>query len=165
MHSFLEIHCKDILQNPEFLKLKEKEHHYTSNVYNHSVRVASQCAKFCEKLKIDSQKTHDTLRAALLHDFYDFDRKKRHLERKAAKMPIIKRMKTCFLFAHPASAAQHAKKIFDINEKQMSAIRSHMFPFSPLPKSGGAWLIIASDKWVTIKELIEVIRKKNIFKW
>jgi len=165
MHIFLDDNCKDILLHPEFLKLKDKEHHYTSNVYNHSVRVASHCAHLCDKFNVNDEKRKEAVRAALLHDFYDFDRVERRLHRKNTKMPVTRRMKTCFLFHHPQNAALHAHKIFDINERQMNAIRSHMFPLAPLPKSTGAWLIIASDKWVTIKELIEVWRKKDIFNW
>lgn len=165
MHNLLDTHCNDILQHPEFLKLKDKEHHYTSNVYNHSVRVASQCASLCEKFKLNNVKSKDTIRAALLHDFYDFDRVERWKYRKSTKMPVTQRMRTCFLFHHPKNAALHAHRVFDINERQMNAIRSHMFPFAPFPKTTGAWLIIASDKWVTVKELYEVIRKKDIFEW
>jgi len=165
MKKQLELHGLDILTHPEFLKLKDQEHHYTSTVYDHSIRVAEAASRMCRFFHVNHEKSRDTIRAALLHDFYDFDRKERFEHRQSTSMPRIERMKTCFLIVHPRSAAKHADEVFGLSERQIKAIKSHMFPLAPLPTSVDGWIITASDKFVACKEGIEALRKKDIFSW
>lgn len=165
MVSQIYLHCSDILEHPEFQKLKNQEHHYISTVYDHSIRVAQTASKMCDFFRFKPEKARETIRAALLHDFYDFDRKERFLTRKQTYMPRLERMKTCFLIVHPRSAAKHANELFTLNKRQIKAIHSHMFPLAPIPTSTTGWIITASDKYVACKEGVEAFRKKNVFNW
>lgn len=161
----LALHCNDILNHPEFLKLKEQSHHYTSDVFTHSKRVADLSARICKILHFNHEMTRETVRAALLHDFYDFDRVERRQTRDSMKLSRKERITGCFLFQHPKSAAEHASSIFEMNNRQLKAIRSHMFPLAPFPTNIDAWIITASDKCIAFKEGLEGMFKKEIFKW
>jgi HD superfamily phosphodiesterase len=74
-------------------------------------------------------------RAALLHDYFtknDFD------EESTSRKELVN---------HPSIACINALKEFKLNELEINAIESHMFPLSKtLPKYKESWLLTLVDK-------------------
>lgn len=56
-------------------------------------------------------------------------------------------------FAHGARAARRADRFFPLDERQRSAIVSHMFPLAPVPKNAEAWILTLADKVVASREV------------
>ena len=143
---------EDIINNEHFLETKKDLHHGTSK-YEHSLRVARLSYKLSKIFKADSRVT---TRAGLLHDFFLGTRKEKP--------------ENSYL-RHPVTAAENAKKYFNVSDIEAEAIKTHMFhqvllkklfPFiNPKekasikefkPKSKEGWLICASDLLVSIIE-------------
>ena len=68
---FLDI-TRDILENPDFNRLKEIKHHGATTIYAHVLRVAYISYKITRNRGLDFV---SCARGALLHDFYLFDKK------------------------------------------------------------------------------------------
>ena len=86
---------KDILENEEFLKLKDIEHHGTTR-YIHSTKVSYISYKIAKALRLDYEKT---ARGGLMHDFFFSP------EHRCAKERSIS------FFAHPPKALALAKSV------------------------------------------------------
>ena len=148
---FLEL-AKDILNDEKF-KLLKKDRHHGSNKYDHCKRVSYMSYKIAKFFNIDYK---SIVRPALLHDFFYGERKEKpensYLE-------------------HPKTSAANAKYYFNVNEKEQSIIRTHMFhhlilrklfPFINLhenaklkdnkPESKEGWIVCFSDLLVSIGE-------------
>lgn len=142
----------DILNNKYFLETKHDLHHGTSK-YEHSIRVAKMSYRLSYLFHAD---VSCATRAGLLHDFFFGTRKERP--------------ENSYL-RHPVTAANNAKKYFNVTEKEREAIKTHMFhhvvikkifPFiNPKekasikefkPKSKEGWIVCASDLIVSIME-------------
>lgn len=142
----------DILNNPYFLETKKDLHHGTSK-YEHSLRVARLSYKLGKTFNADIKAT---ARAGLLHDFF-FGTRKEKPENSYLR--------------HPVTAANNAKKYFNVSDLEAQAIKTHMFhqvllknmlPFVPWkekvsvkefkPKSKEGWIICASDLIVSVLE-------------
>ncbi len=128
---------KDILENKEFLKLKDIEHHGTTR-FIHSTKVSYISYKIAKFLRLDYEKT---ARGGLMHDFFFSP------EHRCAKERSIS------FFAHPPKALALAKSQFNLSKKEEDMIISHMFPSYPsLPKYLETWIISFVDKGVAIQE-------------
>ena len=143
IESFYKI-SKDILENKDFLSLKNYCQHGTTSVYDHSLNVAYLCylkAKTMKNVDINS-----LVRGALLHDFFLYDW---HIKRKISKR------KGLHGYTHPLRALINASKQFSLNRKEKNIIRSHMWPltFFHIPLSKEAWLVCFIDKVCSIKEM------------
>ena len=142
----------DILENEYFIETKKDLQHGTSK-YEHSLRVAKLSYKLSKFFKADVK---STTRAGLLHDFF-FGTRKEKPENSYLR--------------HPVTAAENAKKYFNVSEVEAEAIKTHMFhqvflkklfPFINRkekasikefkPKSKEGWIICASDLLVSIME-------------
>ena len=143
---------KDILEDEHFLETKKDLHHGTSK-YEHSLRVARLSYKLSKIFKADSK---IATRAGLLHDFF-FGTRKEKPENSYLR--------------HPVTAANNAKKYFNVSDVEAEAIKTHMFhqvllkkvfPFvnrkekasikELKPKSKEGWIICASDLLVSVIE-------------
>ncbi len=143
---------KDILEDEHFLETKKDLHHGTSK-YEHSLRVARLSYKLSKIFKADSK---IATRAGLLHDFF-FGTRKEKPENSYLR--------------HPVTAANNAKKYFNVSDVEAEAIKTHMFhqvllkkvfPFVNRkekasikefkPKSKEGWIICASDLLVSVIE-------------
>ncbi len=123
----------DILNNKEFVKLKDEAHHGINRL-DHSLNVARTTFLWAKKLGWKNYE--DITRAALLHDFFT-------IEELQGKLEIV----------HPMYASRNAKKHFNINKRQQNVIESHMFPISPrLPKYKESWLVSIADKYCAAYE-------------
>lgn len=131
-----------INNNEEFLKLKNIRHHGITR-YEHSMRVAYYSYKVTKLLHLDYKETTE---AALLHDFF---------QEEVADKNFVARLRK-----HPKCALKNATNNFDLSEKQMDIIKSHMFPitFTP-PKYLESWIVDVVDDISAIQERGTVIKQ------
>lgn len=142
----------DILESDKFQEIKKDIHHGTSK-YEHCLRVAKLSYRLGRFFKADLR---SVARAGLLHDFF-FGTRKDSLENSYLR--------------HPVTAANNAKKYFDITDLEAEAIKTHMFHHVVLkkifpfinreekasikefkPKSKEGWIVCASDLLISIVE-------------
>lgn len=135
----------EIIYDKEFLKLKNyRQHHFTTR-YDHSIAVAEMARTFASIIHADKEKAY---RAGLLHDFFFYDWHNCHLSEN-------------HIFYHPKIASENAKR-FNLSNEELDAIRSHMWPLGPLPKSRIAWCITIADKICALEELCYIPKLKYI---
>jgi len=139
---------EDILQNKEFTKLENIEHHGTSRL-KHSKRVSYYSYKICKNLHIDYI---SAARAGLLHDFFISPQERNKRER-------IKSV-----FTHPKKALETANTYFELNDIEQNIIISHMFPlYITLPQYLESWIVSIVDKVVGSYEFLEKLSLKHIY--
>ncbi len=139
---------KDIMNNKEFLRLHDLNHHCTTR-YNHSVKVSYYSYRIAKFLKL---KHDDVARAGLLHDFY--------LE-SVYDCPTVKEKIKLFTIQHPLNAVEQAKLNLSINKSEEDIIRGHMFPLDyKFPKSPEGWVVNLVDKCVSAKEFSQKFGRK-----
>ncbi len=137
-----------ILNNKEFQKIKNIEHHGVTR-YDHSLRVSYYSYKISKILKLDYKQVAT---GGLLHDFFlsdeDRNRKDRFLS----------------TFNHPKRAVLKASEQFDITEKEKDIIRTHMFPINlSVPKYAESWVVSIVDKIVGIYEFSRKFGYKLVY--
>ncbi len=136
----------DILEHPEFLKLKDIMHHGMDR-YNHSVRVSYYSYRIAKLLHLDYEAT---ARGALLHDFFFEDNES-----------IDKKERAEVLVNHPRYALMNANKYFTLSEKEQDMILTHMFPVAPMvPKYLESWIVDFVDDMASIYEKGFSLRKE-----
>lgn len=139
---------EDILENKEFIKLENIEHHGTSRL-KHSKRVSYYSYKICKKLHIDYI---SAARAGLLHDFFISPQERNKRER-------IKSV-----FTHPKEALETAITYFELNDIEQNIIISHMFPlYITLPQYLESWIVSIVDKVVGSYEFLEKLSLRHIY--
>ncbi len=141
--------CKDIIDNPEFQDLKTRVHHHSSNVFCHLIRAAKAALIICKHRGYPEEKTAEIVRAALLHDFCDFDWRLTKQNKK--QWTLAERIHRQYVYHHGKNAAKNARRVFDINDKQFYAIKSHMFP-AGWPRDSYGWIVQMADKIATYYE-------------
>ena len=103
---------KNILCNREFLKLSLYTHHQWTTRLMHSINVSYLSWFIARKLGCDEKAA---ARAGLLHDFCPYDFK--------AETPTGEHQ----AFYHPKAAADNSAAHFDVTDRELDAILSHMF--------------------------------------
>ena len=135
----------NILNNEEFLKIKQIEHHGISR-YDHSLKVSYYSYKIAKLLHLDYEQTAV---GGLLHDFFLSPEDRTKKERIAS------------VFVHPKHALSMARKEFDLTAKEEDMIRSHMFPINlSVPKYAESWIVSMVDKCVATNEFAFKFRFK-----
>ena len=130
----------DIIENNEFDKLKEINHHGITR-YEHSLKVSYRAYKIAKALKLDYQAV---ARGGLLHDFFISSNDKTHKE--SVKLT----------FTHPRIARDNAHNLFMTNIKEDDIIVSHMFPFYiKFPKYAESWVVNLTDKCIGTYEFMQ----------
>jgi uncharacterized protein len=128
---------QNILNNDEFLKIKNIEHHGTSR-YDHSLKVSYYSYKVAKALKLDYEQTAV---GGLLHDFFLSPENRTNKERFLST------------FTHPKKAVEKARENFSLTKKEEDMIRTHMFPINlAIPKYMESWIISTVDKCVAVNE-------------
>ncbi len=136
---------KEIVNDEEFLKLKDSIHHGT-NRYDHSLRVAYMAFNYAKKRDLDYK---TITKGALLHDFFENPENLKTTDR------IIS------TFIHPKKALKNAKNKYELNEIEEDIIISHMFPINlRLPKYKESWIVSLCDKRVAIDEFLATVNFK-----
>lgn len=132
-----------ILNNEEFNKIKEIEHHGVTR-YQHSLRVSYYSYKIAKFLHLDYA---SVARGGLLHDFFLSDENRTKKERFVST------------FVHPKKAVATSIKEFDLTEKEIDMIRSHMFPINiAIPKYIESWIVSLVDKVIGLAEFTDTIQ-------
>ena len=137
-----------IMNNNEFKELGNIKHHNTNRM-NHSIKVSYYSYKIAKKLKLDYE---DVAVGGLLHDFYkdeisDCDRFKDKL--------------LLFSTKHPKDAVNNAITNFELTEKEINIIKTHMFPMDyKVPKYAESWLVSIVDKILSFGEFYKKFSHK-----
>ncbi len=137
---------EEILDHREFQIMDTWIQHISTRRLSHLINVSYISYKIAKVLKLDSA---SCARAGLLHDFclYDFhDSRYKHTKQ---------------LINHPKIASETAKEKFHLSDKEVRAIRSHMFPFGPIPTSWTGWIIQFADKVCATAEFFDGIGALN----
>lgn len=130
-----------ILENNEFQKMNDIKHHNTTRM-DHSLKVSYYSYKIAKSLNLDYE---DVARGGLLHDFYINEI--RNCNKIRDKILL-------FSVRHPKEAAINASNNFDLSEKEVNIIKSHMFPVDyRIPKYAESWIVSLVDKVLSIGEV------------
>ncbi|MDR2518472.1 MAG: HD domain-containing protein [Spirochaetaceae bacterium] len=149
MNDLFNEYARDILEHELFLLGKRTISHGAVSIYAHSVNVAKTAFSFCKKCE-EREKNRKgpgidarcVVRAGLLHDFFLYE----------WHTPGIRYL--LHGWAHPKAAAENARAVFNLSDKECSCIRTHMWPwtlFHP-PRCREGWIISLADKLVAGKE-------------
>lgn len=140
----------DILQNREFLKLRNYFHH-NSSIYEHVLRVSYFSFNLCKKLGLDYV---SAARGALLHDFFLYDWRSSDFS-----SPEKKRLHG---FRHPKTALANAQKQFEVNEVEKDIILRHMWPLTIIPpRFRESFVVTFVDKYISSQEFIDALKKRG----
>jgi len=142
---------KDLYFNSRVQKLDQWEQHNHTSRLQHSLNVAYYSYVICKALGWDYR---SAARAAVLHDMYFYNWRKKNVLRKANHS-----------LWHPLVAADNAKKITKLNKIEEDAIKKHMWPCTPVPpKYKESYVVNAADKICATMEFIDGIKavKKTV---
>ena len=131
----------NIMENEEFKKMDNIKHHNTTRM-NHSLKVSYYSYKIAKSLKLDYK---DVARGGLLHDFYTD---------KISDCKKVKDKILLFTTKHPNDAVENASNYFELSEKEINIIRTHMFPIDyKIPKYAESWIVSIVDKILSVGEV------------
>ena len=155
---------KNIIIDEEYQKRRYFKHHEKESVYDHSILVSVYSYKLAKKYHTN---IYNSTIAGLLHDFYTFpwqytddlslldSKYKEHFQKNNKHKKFLE----LHGFTHAIDAADNANIYYNkyVNEKILSAIRTHMFPLSLLtkykiPNCKEGYIITIADKIITIKD-------------
>jgi len=133
--------CKDIVDHPEYQKLKDFKHH-DKDIYTHNLKVAWMSYLTGKKFHLHVQ---EMVQRALLHDFFFYDWR-------------VKGAKDEFLphgFTHPFVSRKNAEKVFGhMTPIEKDIIVKHMWPLTIIPpRYPESFLVSFIDKLVAGKEV------------
>ena len=130
----------NIIKNKEFNKIEQIKHHNTNRL-DHSIKVSYYSYKIAKTLKLDYK---EVARGGLLHDFY--------IEEISECKKIKDKIKL-FSIKHPKDAVSNASQYFELSDKEIDIIKSHMFPVDyKIPKYAESWIVSLVDKALSIGE-------------
>ena len=137
-----------ILENKEFKQMEHIKHHNTTRM-DHSLKVSYYSYKIAKSLHLDYE---DVARGGLLHDFYT---------REVRKCEKIKDKILLFSIKHPDEAVENASNNFELSEKEINIIHSHMFPIDyKIPKYAESWIVSLVDKVLSFGEFSKKFSRK-----
>lgn len=138
----------DITNNETVQKMKNYKQHYETSCFEHCKMVSYYCYLICKKYNLDYI---SVARAAMLHDLFLYDWRKRENGRKGLHA-----------FTHPHTALENASKLFNLNEKEQDIILKHMWPVTiNFPKYKESYIITLVDKYCAIQESIKAYKTKK----
>ncbi len=150
---------EDILCHPQFQALRSFCHHGGENsLYDHLVDSAKCAYRLAAAFGLSQERVRAVTRAALLHDFFGYDWRDESHKQMVRQYTGWKRLKQMHAFSHGAYAAKRASLYFTLDDRQRGAIRSHMFPLAPVPRSSEAWIVTLADKMVASREMSAAVR-------
>ncbi len=141
---------KDIAQNENVLALKDHHQHINSSRYAHCMEVSYYTYLICKKLGLDYV---SAARGALLHDFYFYDWRNKHVEGQ----------KKFHLLRHPRIALTNANDLFELNDLEQDIIIKHMWPVTAkLPGYAESYIVTFVDKYCATMEFFHSLKVKSI---
>lgn len=130
----------NIMNNDEFKQMENIKHHNTTRM-NHLIKVSYNSYKVAKVFNLDYK---DVARAGLLHDFYTEE---------VNKCSKIKDKVLLFSTKHPDNAVENSMRNFELSEKEINIIKTHMFPIDyKVPKYAESWIVSIVDKIVSFGE-------------
>ena len=127
---------RDILTSPEFLAMKAVRSHVNGTLYYHSAKVAYLCYRHYKRKGVDTATLTEVTRAALLHDYYLYDRHKKgaHIKHHWRR--------------HSRIALRNAGRDYPgLTKRQCDMIAHHMFPVTLRPpRYRAGWMLCLFDK-------------------
>lgn len=155
----------DIVAYPLFQNLKNCPHHGKQNsLFDHSVDTAYCAFRLARYFGLSEERVRAVTRAAMLHDFFLYDWRDPAHRRYMRQYRGLQRLRRMHAFTHGILAARRAGRRFELDDRQRSAIISHMFPLAPLPRNSEAWILTLADKVVASREMSEAAALK-ILRW
>lgn len=143
-----ELIISDMINNETVKKMKNFKQHYDTSCFEHCKMVAYYCYILCKKYNLDYV---SCTRAAMVHDLFLYDWRKREDGRKGLHA-----------FTHPRTALENASKIFSFNKKEEDIILKHMWPVTfKLPRYKESYIITFVDKYCAIQESINAYKSKR----
>ena len=138
----------DLLNNDTVKQMKNFKQHYETSCFDHCLIASYYCYLYGKKFNLDYV---SCARAAMLHDLFLYDWRKRQNGRKGLHA-----------FTHPKTAYENASKLFDLNEKEKDIILKHMWPvtFFHFPKYKESFVLTFVDKRCALSEAAVQIRKQ-----
>jgi uncharacterized protein len=131
-------YVSDILMHPEFSDMGSRKAHKYESRQKHLLNVAYYALKFARPFRLDERVV---ARAALLHDFYPYQRFKKY----TSYREHIRR--------HPKEALRHAEEYFELTEAEKNIILCHMWPLTrQRPKYWEALPVVLADNFASIME-------------
>lgn len=132
---------QDITSNETVKQMKNFRQHCDTSCYDHCLHVAYYSYWIAKKFGLDYI---STARAAMLHDLFLYDWRKRYRD---VELPGL------HAFVHPKIALRNALEIFDLNVKEQDIIEKHMWPLTiTLPKYKESYIVTFMDKYSAIRE-------------
>ena len=143
-NEFIDI-IKDILENKTVQQMHNYRQHYKTSCFDHCLVASYYCYIYCKKFNLDYVSCS---RAAMLHDLFLYDWRKRQNDRKGLHA-----------FTHPKTAYENASKLFKLNNKEADIILKHMWPvtFFSFPKYIESYILTLVDKYCAITESYQEI--------
>lgn len=136
-----------LIANQTVQQMKHFKQHYETTCFDHCYTAAYYCYLICKKYHLDY---HSATRAAMLHDLFLYDWRKRQLDRKGLHA-----------FTHGKTACKNACKLFDLNEKEKDMILKHMWPVTiSFPKSFEGFILTFVDKYCAMSESFEILQSR-----
>ena len=140
----------NIYNNPKVISMNQFIHHGNVDCLEHSMSVAYRSYLVCKKLGFDYTSAS---RGALLHDFYLYDW---HV--KGSHVGLHG-------FNHPNIALENAQKYFQLNEIEKDIIKKHMWPLTlRFPRFKESLIVLLVDKYCSLLEIVQIRRRKRLFK-
>lgn len=140
-----------LITNETVLQMKYFRQHYETSCFDHCYMAAYYCYLICKKFHLDYQ---SATRAAMLHDLFLYDWRKRQPDRKGLHA-----------FTHGKQACKNACELFDLNEKEKDMIIKHMWPVTiEFPKSFEGFILTFVDKYCAVSESFEILKSRLFMK-
>ena len=143
-----ELIVKDMMEHNTVQQMDQFRQHYDTSCYEHCVNVSYISYRICKKLKLDYK---SAARAAMVHDLFLYDWRKRQDGRKGLHG-----------FTHPRTSLENAQKIFELSKKEQDIILKHMWPLTiKFPRYTESWVVTFVDKYCALSESFNHYFKKN----
>ena len=129
--------------------MKNFRQHYQTTCFDHCLMTSFLCYHFCKIFNLDFV---SCARAAMVHDLFLYDWRKKLSDRKGLHA-----------FTHPKTAYDNASKLFNINKKEKDIILKHMWPVTlSFPRYIESFVLIFFDKYCALTECYEIFHFKCI---
>lgn len=147
---FLNI-IEEIVTNETVQKMKNYRQHYETSCFEHCYISSYYCYFICKKLHLDYKSAS---RAAMLHDLFLYDWRKKQPNRKGLHA-----------FTHPRASYENASKLFNLNQKEKDIILKHMWPLTVIPpRYMESFILTLVDKYCAFSESSDVWKGRIINK-
>lgn len=142
---------KPLIENPTVQQMKNYRQHYETSCFDHCYIASYYCFLICKKYNLDYK---SATRAAMLHDLFLYDWRKKQPDRKGFHA-----------FTHGKTACENACKLFVLNKKEKDIIIKHMWPVTiAFPRSLEAFILTFVDKYCALSESFDIIKSRLFMK-